>query len=278
MPNRIFAIMVDSVVNPANIKKQAAKKQEQKVSSHKQANFSKEASEASKAYASAKITRHEPEHYSEIRLLDEGLKAKKHAKDIYAYSCEMLRTINGKELLQEARRNDFKHVYDEDSDIETAYEYKKRHGKKPDVLMIYKYDDCELYRKITLKDNGIYVSSIVFYSAKGFEEFKFTQGSSKESVLYEYSQGENTPNGTVINKQYRYDTKNSGQIKEFKKGVRQDETGAITTDLIINYDKNGKCKSAQEHIVADKYGNNVSADSEVEFKSENNFYIINVNS
>ena len=276
MPNKIFVPLMNTLVNPSNIKKQAARKQ-QKVDEkrRKQMEVSKESASASKAYASMQIKKSEPAHFQEIRLLETGLKAKENAKNVYLTSFDELRKIDGRKILKEAKQNGFEPIIDEEGNVKKIFEYKKRQGKKPDVLAVYEYDNDMLVKKIVLKDNGIYVSSIEYYDGLNFEQMKFVTGPYRGSDIYEYSKGINTEYGIVTDAKYRYSNRTFGQIAELQKGIRTTASNIKTTNLIIRYDEKGKCKTAQEHVV-DKSGTIINLKPEINFQSEDNFYVIDV--
>ena len=275
MPNKIFVIMLDTPLNPQNIQKQIITKQNQKSKQMQQTtDFSKEASKASKSYAMSRINSGESRYHT-VKLLSEGLSAKEHAKEIYLASFDKLRGIDGRNLLKEARNHGFNAIYDEHGNIKKAFEYKKRQGKKPDVLTVYEYENNELARAITVKDNGIYVSSITNYFGNNFEEMKFVTEAYRGSDIYEYKEGRYTDSGEFVSKQYKFSNRTFGQITEYRRGIKTNGNGIVTTDLVIKYDEKGNCKSAQENIMQNNSGATIIADPELTFETENKFYKMN---
>ena len=275
MPNKILSIVLDTPINPQNIQKQIITKKNKKTKNSE--SFSKEASEASKAYALSQIKRREHSRYTAVKLLDEGLKAKEEAKEIYYTSFDKLRNIDGHKLLKEARNNGFNTIYDENGNIKKAFEYTKRHGKKPDTLTVYEYENNELIREVTIKDNGIYVSSITNYSGNNFERMKFITGAYRGSDIYEYTVGRNMEDGVLVDRLYKFSNSSFGQITEYRKGVKINSDGTGTTHLVVKYNNDGKCQSAQENILYDATGKVIGADPEIKFQCEKNFYVMNFN-
>ncbi len=274
MPNKILLPFLDTYFNPNKIveqKKQRKKKRELK---QRQKEISKELSNALKAYASAQIKQSEPEHYKRIRLLEVGLKAKEDAHDIHLNALSQANKINGKKILKQARENNFNYTYDADKDIRRFFEYKKRQGKKPDELTAYEYHGDLLTRKIILKDNGRYLTSITIYDKNFFEEMKFS--TTKENELHKYTQGKTTVNGPKIFKQYKFNSK-TGQIKEYLEGVETNSQGITTAKTIIGYSDSEQCQFALENAVFDESGELTESEPQIDFNVVKDFYVIDVN-